>query len=429
MDLRRRILALLLLLCATALHAQPVPFADLARHVQYESVKISPDGQYLAAIAVVKGRSVLALIHLADMKGHVVQPRDKDEIVDFWWASPKRVVYTVGIRMGGYDSPLATGELFGINADGGGPELLYGYRNGSEGSAEFITSLPDDPNHVLLSLSSWSAAGTEGALSVAYSVGLRGGFTWHKIIAAPGRDMEFVADHHGRIRFAYGEDVNGNAKVYLHPIDGEGWQEMAKAEAERCIPWMFKSDDSVAYFNCTQAGAGSNVSSWDPVKDVWQTVWSNPKVEADGLLYGMTDAEPIGVSFAQDRPAAVLFDGTSDDAKALVLLMKQFPGESVRFVSGTRDGSLAVVLVQADADPGTYYLYDRHANKLTPLLAVAPWIDPQRMARKQPFEFAARDGMKIQGYISFPPGRENARHLPMVVFVHGGPRGVRDDWD
>jgi len=129
------------------------------------------------------------------------------------------------------------------------------------------------------------------------------------------------------------------------------------------------------------------------------------------------------------RASIAPFDMQSSAARALVALMKQFPGESVRFVSASRDGRLSVVLVEADADPGTFYLFDAAANSLAPLLQRAPWINPQLMAIKQPFEFAARDGMKLQGYVSYPPGHEQDKHLPTIVMVHGGPFFVRDRWE
>lgn len=106
MDLRRWMVALGLLLFMAGLQAQPVSFADLARHAEYQNVKISPDGEYLAATAVVRGQTVLALIHLADRKIKVISPREEDDVIDFWWAAPTRVVYNVGLRQGGFDSPL-----------------------------------------------------------------------------------------------------------------------------------------------------------------------------------------------------------------------------------------------------------------------------------------------------------------------------------
>lgn len=437
----RRGLVALLLLCATVLHAQPVSFADLARHAQYQDVKISPDGAYLAATAVVKGQTVLALIRISDHQGQLVRPRDKDQVVDFWWVSPTRVVYTVGERVGGYDAPLPTGELFAVNADGHMPQLLYGYRKSGlttgtiiahtvaeRGTAELIAAIPSDPQHILVSTGSWDAAGSEGYLSTASRMDVRTG-DMTKIISAPMRNATFVADHQGRIRFAFGVDNDGKAKVFQHPIDGDGWIPMTDVSEQRSWPIAFSADDSVAYFTCPGESGGFGVCRWSPAMPKLETVWSNPTVEAEGLMPGLGTDDLAGVTFMDGRAGVALFNMQSPAATALVMLMKQFPGESVRFVSGSRDGSRSVVLVEADADPGTFYLFDARSNKLTALLQRASWINPELMATKQPFEFAARDGKKLQGYVSYPPGHENDKHLPTVVVVHGGPFFVRDRWD
>ena len=440
MDIRCKVAALLLV-CAGVVHAAPVSFADLARHPEYTEVKISPDGQYLAAMGLVKGQRSLALIHLSDMKGHVVRPREGDDVIDFWWASPTHVVYSVGEHVGGYDVPLSTGELFGVEADGGNPLLLYGYRKGGSsvrwltqrndgkyGTATFIAPIPGDPNHALVSISSWSGSGNEGELSRAVRMDLRSGDI-APIINAPGRDMTFVADHQGRIRFAAGLDANGNPKVYTHPVDADGWKELPEFEASRSFPWAFDADDSHAYFSCSPKAGGFGVCRWDPATGKLTELWSNPTVEANALIFGPADDQIIGVGFEDGRPGVALFDGNAPAAKTAVGLMQHFPGEYARIVSGTRDGALCILYVSADSDPGHFYLFDRKAGKLTSLLATERWIDPVRMATKQPFAFSARDGLKLQGYASFPPGLETARHLPMVVLVHGGPYGVRDDWD
>jgi dipeptidyl aminopeptidase/acylaminoacyl peptidase len=429
------------LLCITALRAQPVSLADLARHMQYEAVKISPDGQYIAATAVVKGQSVLALVRLADMKGQLVRPRDEDAVTDFWWASPSRVVYTVGMRVGGYDAPLATGELFGVNADGTGAEMLFGFRKegmstgsliqkvtSTRGTAEFIAPIPDDPNHILVATTLWDDDGRMGTTTAAYRMDARTGLL-RKLVDAPMPRAHFLADHQGRIRFAWGEDDHGGTRVFQRPVDGGGWKAMTDLDSHFSFPLAFDRDDSAAYFTCPGASGGFGICRWTEARPALEEVWSNPTVEADGLLRGLAGDDIAGVAFTDGRVGIAPFDMNSRAAQALVALMKQFPGESVRFVSGTRDGRLSVVLVEADADPGTFYLFDSKANTLTVLLRRASWIDPTSMAAKQPFEFAARDGMKLQGYVSYPPGHEQDKHLPTVVVVHGGPFLVRDRWD
>src|SRR5262249_7624383 len=127
------------LLCAVATPAAAeVPLGDFARHTRYEMVKISPDGEYLAASAVVNGRRLLSLIDLADMKGVKVTPREGSDLVDFTWVSPQRVMYTIGERVGGLDRPQANGELYGVNADGSGAKLLFGYRAAESHGASHI---------------------------------------------------------------------------------------------------------------------------------------------------------------------------------------------------------------------------------------------------------------------------------------------------
>ena len=356
MKLRHWIVALLLL-CTAALHAQPVSFTDLARHEQYRSVKISPDGKYLAATAVVKGQTVLALIRLGDKKGgNIVSPREGNEVIDFWWATPTRVVYTVGEARGGFDAPLANGELYGVNADGGNPLLLYGYRKqgtstgthisqaATEGGiGEFIASIPGDANHALIATSSWGTL-KEGTLPTVYRMDVRDGSTVRIVSAPPIRGARFIADHQGHIRFAIGEDASGTMKVYMHPLNGDGWQLMSKPGDERAHPWAFSRDDSVAYFMCGASDGGFGVCGWDPAKNTWTTVWSNQKVSSDGFVYGTARDDIIGVSFTDGRPGMSLFNSESADAKTLVTLMNQLPGESVQFISGSSDGNLSIVL-------------------------------------------------------------------------------------
>lgn len=437
---KSRIACVVLLLCMTTVHAQLASFADLARHSQYKNAKISPDGEYLAATGVVKGHTVLALIHLADKKISVIRPREEDDVTDFWWVSNKRVVYDVGTRVGGYDTPLSTGELFAVNADGSSPDMLYGYRKtgmstgsliqhatAERGSAEFIAAIPDDPGHMLVAVSLWDATGSELQLPSVYRMDVRTGDKV-RMTAAPMRGVRFVADHHGKVRFAYSESNDGSLKVYQHATDGDGWQLMPKPSETRSSPLAFNYDDSFAYFTCPGEPSGFGICRWDTKTQAMTPVWNNPKVEFDDLMQGLVEDDFIGVQYTDGRPGIGLFDKTSESSRALVMLMKQFPGESVNIISATRDGKLSVVLVQADADPGMFYLFDHVTNKLTALLARSSWINPEKMARKQPVEFTARDGLPLQGYVTYPPAHENSKQLPMVVFVHGGPL-ARDRWD
>ncbi|MEO6927410.1 MAG: alpha/beta fold hydrolase [Rhodanobacter sp.] len=433
MYLRRWIAALTLLLIHGALCAQPVSFTDLAKPAEHGTVKISPDGAYLATTNLVKGQAVLALIRLSDKVESTVRPRDGNDVVDYWWASSGRVLYTVGIQDSKFDKPYSLGELYAVDADGENPKMLYGFRMANtaapeRGWAAYIGGIAHDPDHVLVEIVPWEKQFPHNLLPVAYRMDVHTGKKT-AVVAAPVKDAAFVSDHQGRIRFAYAEDDDEKMSVYMLQDDGKSWLLLPGISAQRAVPLAFAADDSVAYFDCPQTAGASAICTWDAATRTLTPIWSNPRIEADGMLRGLARDSVIGISFTDGRPAVALLDNQSADAKALQLLMQQFPGESVRFVSGTQDGRLSVVLVEADADPGTFYLFDHDKHKLTLLLSRASWIDPTKMASKQPFGFAARDGLQLQGYLSFPPGQTNAKNLPMVVMVHGGPYGITDDWD
>ena len=442
MKLSRALTALALCGCAFALNAEPVSFTDLAKHLQYKTVKISPDGTHLAAISVLKdGQTVLSLIDLVSHKGANVAPRQDEDVLDFWWASPNRVLYTEAEHDGGWDTPIATGELYAVNADGGAQDMLYGYRKtGMEtgtlvqhataeyGSAQFLSRIAGDPDHVLVAITNWEASGNLGDFTAVYKMDVRDGRKV-KVATAPMRNVGYWADHKGNVRLAAGDDLDGNRKIFIHPVNGGDWELLSQASADRDWPLQISSDDNVAWFNCPGSESGFGVCRMDLATRKMTNVWSNSDVELDDLAKGLAYDSVMGVRFEDGRPALSVFDAKSPDAQALVALMQQYPGEDVQFVSGTDDGSKAIALVQADVDPGTFFLYDRASNKFTPILQRASWIDPNQMARKQPITFAARDGLKLQGYVSYPPGQEKATHLPMVVFVHGGPYGERDNWD
>ncbi|MGD8628235.1 MAG: S9 family peptidase, partial [bacterium] len=69
---------------------------------------------------------------------------------------------------------------------------------------------------------------------------------------------------------------------------------------------------------------------------------------------------------------------------------------------------------------------NRDTKEATFLFVHRPALEEYTLASMEPITFTSRDGLKIEGYITYPPGipREN---LPVVLNVHGGP-WHRDTW-
>ena len=428
----------------SAVSAADIPLADFARHPRYNTVKISPDGEYLAASANVGDRTVLSLIHLSDMKGVNVTPREGAELVWFEWVAPQRVMYGIGERVGGLDRPQANGELYGVSADGSGAKLLFGYRaEESHGATHIqhassdvafgslIAPLRDDPDHALIrsypltgaTLGGTRYASTSGEFPEAFKLDLRDG-TKARVALAPMREAEFVADHAGKIRFAVGDDVLQKRKVYYRANDDAEWELVfdESAGAKRVWPLLFNRAGDAVYFDC------GGLCKWTLADKKLTTIWDGKGIALSELIETADGRDAFALRSHPGRPALSLIDKSAPEAQLLVSLLQQFGGEDVGFTSYTRDGKKAVLRVSGDNDPGSFYLYDADKKKVSFLLAREPWIKPEQMASMEPIEFAARDGLKIHGFLTRPPGKAEAKNLPLVVDVHGGPYGVRDDW-
>jgi hypothetical protein len=74
----------LLTAVSLAASAAEIPLENFAKHPQYKDVKISPNGEYLAVTSIVDDRTVLGLIHLADMQGKNLGAREGSQISDFY---------------------------------------------------------------------------------------------------------------------------------------------------------------------------------------------------------------------------------------------------------------------------------------------------------------------------------------------------------
>ncbi|MGH3075339.1 MAG: alpha/beta hydrolase family protein, partial [Gaiellales bacterium] len=101
------------------------------------------------------------------------------------------------------------------------------------------------------------------------------------------------------------------------------------------------------------------------------------------------------------------------------------PGDAFLISRDHADGTWTVGFT-ADDGPVAYYAFDRGERAGRFLFTQHDDLARYELSPMEPFAFAARDGLEINGYLTFPPG--GARQgLPAVLYVHGGP-WARDTW-
>lgn len=437
-----------LMLCAATLWLTTLPaaeapkppsFAELAKRPAVRSLQLSPNGKLLGAmIPVDNARNVVGVIDLETMQVKAAaQLRAPNETFgSFVWASDRYLVLSMAQRFGGFAQAANTGELASMDVETGRVKYVFGYRGdmqtgsridkaGGERAGGFVVAPLDSKEaEVLIQVIPFGATET----SELRRLDVRSGRT-RTLTRAPIAGGSFVMDNAGEVRVAVGAARFGDAKAFLR-VNGQ-WQPWPEAHAggRTFAPLRFAADDRHLYARVGhQRGPDSVVKidletraetevyrgSADPQ---WQFATSIPTFDGKDLAAVITNEALPGLHWLNEDSA---------EARLVRAMQPQLPGHFVWPVSASKDGQRVLLRAVSDRNAGDYFLFDRQTREASFVMATREWLDIDSLATSEAFELEARDGLKLQGYLTRPiPAIENA---PLIVMPHGGPHGVRDDW-
>jgi acetyl esterase/lipase len=164
-----------------------------------------------------------------------------------------------------------------------------------------------------------------------------------------------------------------------------------------------------------------------------EPLFENDKYDIDGVVF-RRDSDGtrsiIGITVGGPAVETVYTDTVWKPVHAA--LKREFPGRTVTIATRRTKLNRALIMVESDAHPPSYYLVNT-----MPKLSIAkigserPWIDATKLGETRWVRYKARDGLEIPVILTLPPGwtPEKGR-VPAVVNPHGGP-WARDylGWD
>jgi dipeptidyl aminopeptidase/acylaminoacyl peptidase len=429
-------LLLAALLPAVAPAAEGVDVDAFARTHRFADLALSPDGKYVAAAIPTEDRTGVRVVRRTD--GVVTTSFDvgKDRhVVGLRWASNERLLFRIAGRVGSLTEGADSGELFGIDADGGRAGVLVGLRGsrpktGTNISAkrteliidtDLIQARPVDDRHVLVSVQPWGDFTRVESLDI-----VTGSRT--PVARVPVPRARFVTDAAGVVRFAVGQGDDNISKLLYRAGDTAEWVMVNDEGASGIIetPLGFARDGSVAYLRREHAEGPDSIVAFDPATHARTEVLRDAEADPIEVLYVPgAPSVPFGVRFLDGAARNVYFDPASDEARLQRGLDAAFPGHAVRIASSTDDGRLLLLSVTSPRNPGDFYVYDRNTKKADHVLSRRDWFDPEAMAEVRPLRLPARDGLALHGYLTLPRGSDG-RGLPTVVIPHDGPIGAFD---
>lgn len=372
---------------------------------------LSPDGSRLAWLAPDSNNVLQVWMKNLDTNEERAITADKKRGIQiFFWAKDNRTLLYMQDRDGDENY-----HLFGVDLSTG-ETGDYTPIDGARVAAVIRNS--DFPNTVLVFLNA-----RERSLFDVHRLDLRSG-TLTMDTQNPGDVAGWVADPQLRVRAAQVIPPNGGIEIRVRASVTEPWQTFLTAGPDETLAVLdFTADGESLFLKSSLGRDTAAVIRKHIVSGAEEVIAVCGEVDADEVMIHHKRHAVEAVAFSPGRTKWQTIDpGVKEDFAGLCRL----DAGDFTVVNRTENDDVWLVGYTSDRSSRRFYRWDRGKKQGTLLFTSQPKLDSLPLAEMQPVVISTRDGLKMHSYLSLPP-RAPAKHLPMVLFPHGGP-WHRDQW-
>ena len=427
-------LLLLALAPALALAADPttahspaeLTVRDFFRPPQYASVRLNPAATHLAMLVFEEktDSTGLRVFEFATKKTTGLRGTKTYDMREFRWVGDDQIVFTVS-----RDNIYASG-LYAISRDcASEPRLLNG-----RDAVQVLGSPKARPDHFF----AWvrRSARDDGRPGPLVELDLKRRFrtpfdldftqVTSSVAPPPGDSVSgWMPDRLGEIRYAVTQ-VKG--KAVLNRRDEKQWT-VLDLDLDQYHPLGVDTDsDTLLVARLSVDGRRDLVRLNTRDGRIGPVLHTDEKYDfgTGQIIYSSDDRDIIGLTYPKQAPTHVWF---RDEEAALQLAVDScLPPDRINLiVNRSRDGARLLVRSSSDRHPGTLYLVEPKAGTAAMIGNLAPWLPEHLLGPVMLTSFTARDGLKLDAYVTLPANYTPGHPAPTVVLPHGGP-WVRDTW-
>ena len=387
-----------------------LPMEDFFKNPDTAAFSISPDGTRLAFAKPWEHRMNVYVREIATGNEKRITSATERDIAGFFWKGNDRIVFA---------------------QDTGGDENFHVYITDIKGSeardltpfekvrAGILDDLEDDPVHMLIDMNRINPEVFD-----VYRCNIDTG-ELELVAKNPGNITGWMTDHDGKLRVAYETD-GVNMSFLYRTTEAEPFRKLLTTSfKETFSPALFAYDNKLMYVVSNLSRDKDAIFTFDPEENkTLDLIFEHPEVDVGGIMHSKKRKIITGVTYTTEKRHYKFFDTEREELQKAI--EEFFPNYEAAVVDMDDDERRVIVRTYSDRTRGNYYLYDRKDNSMSKLAELSPWLKEEQMAPMMPIKFTARDGLKINGYITLPVG-VSASNLPLVVIPHGGP-SARDGW-
>ncbi|MFO0715467.1 MAG: prolyl oligopeptidase family serine peptidase [Nitrospira sp.] len=412
----------------------PPPTAAFASLPRIESIQLSPSGRHLAVLRNHAGQTFLDTQTVTGQDVHRVVSTDNRDYIITWfrWVNDERLL--VSVRFAATRDAIDTIEtrLLAVNRDGTEqvPNLfkqssfssIFGNKHFPQFQDRLVGTIPGDPRHVLLALDLEHPNAPD-----VYKVDVYTGDR-QLVQANPSSQpdskaiAQWIADRTGTVRAGVGQFQTSVQAIVRLP-ESSLWRELADYDLVKetgLVPLAFDADPAWLYVRDQHRGKAAifKLNVTDLTADRVLVV-ADPKFDLNGeLVYAPGRKKVIGVRYSEADERVLFWDFDAQRLQARI--DRAIPGTVNVIHSSSDDGRLHVVKSSGAAHPPRWSIFDEHDGRMVLLGTSYPDLESAALATPATTYVTARDGKELQVFVTLPKDRD-PRHLPMIVFPHGGP--------
>ncbi|MEZ5939583.1 MAG: S9 family peptidase [Hyphomonadaceae bacterium] len=427
---------------AEAAPSGPPPASVFAKASDIQMTALSPTGRYLASVLFADKDSYFVYYDLENPGARTVRKMAGMLVHSMVWVSDDRMVFSAGSSSYGF--VMRGGALYfrGIprfySVSRTGEDVIDLFKDDTRIQRKNLffgvepVAIPGDGEHILLPAmisddvdllkvdvrtGKWVEAADGGPYTLAWLIDING-----------QPSMRLDTNFRGTVLRVLAPRPQGNGKVR--------WKEVARWRRDR---------ESGQAPDFTPIGPGPEpgqfyvlgrppgqdrigVHLYDANAEAYiKEVFVHPEVDVSHAFVNASNGAYAGASYWLDHREIQLVDA---GLQAHIDGLREFYGEqaNISIVDRSEDGRVWLLFVRSPQNEGAFHVYDTRAAFSQEIARVNPELDRWSLGSLRAMTYTARDGMKLHGYLTLPPGLAEGEKPPLVVYPHGGPeaRDVAD---